>query len=144
MKYLKIASLSWIIPALAFSVAVSALQSDAKENFKRVSSKQVSDLLAYGSDSVHIFDANGDKTRKEFGIVPSATLLDSASKYDITKTLPSDKAEKLVFYCANEKCTASHTAAERAIEAGYTDVSVMTDGIKGWKDSGFTTEQYIS
>ncbi len=31
---------------------------------------------------------------------------------------------------------ASHEAARRAVDAGYTDVGVMTDGIWGWKDAG--------
>ena len=35
---------------------------------------------------------------------------------------------------------ASHDAARRAVEAGYTDVSVMSDGIWGWKDSGQPVE----
>jgi rhodanese-related sulfurtransferase len=35
---------------------------------------------------------------------------------------------------------ASHQAARVAVEAGYKDVSVMTDGIAGWKDAGQPTE----
>ncbi len=35
---------------------------------------------------------------------------------------------------------ASHEAARRAVEAGYTDVSVMTDGIWGWVDAGEPVE----
>ena len=31
---------------------------------------------------------------------------------------------------------ASHHAAGRAAEAGYSDVSVMNDGLKGWKEAG--------
>ncbi len=31
---------------------------------------------------------------------------------------------------------ASHGAARRAVEAGYTDVSVMVDGLKGWRAAG--------
>jgi rhodanese-related sulfurtransferase len=31
---------------------------------------------------------------------------------------------------------ASHGAAEKAVKAGYLDVSVMADGIMGWKDAG--------
>jgi rhodanese-related sulfurtransferase len=31
---------------------------------------------------------------------------------------------------------ASHEAARRAVKAGYTNVSVMVDGIMGWKDAG--------
>ena len=33
-------------------------------------------------------------------------------------------------------CTASHSAAKKAIAAGYVDVSVMVDGIYGWKKAG--------
>lgn len=36
---------------------------------------------------------------------------------------------------------ASHEAAGRAAQAGYTDVAVMVDGIKGWKESGQPTAQ---
>ncbi|MGO9453154.1 MAG: rhodanese-like domain-containing protein [Candidatus Binataceae bacterium] len=31
---------------------------------------------------------------------------------------------------------ASHEAARRAVQAGYTDVSVMADGITGWRAAG--------
>jgi rhodanese-related sulfurtransferase len=31
---------------------------------------------------------------------------------------------------------ASHEAARRAVAAGYTNVSVMADGIKGWDAAG--------
>jgi len=31
---------------------------------------------------------------------------------------------------------ASHGAARRAVEAGYRDVSVMVDGLKGWRAAG--------
>jgi rhodanese-related sulfurtransferase len=30
---------------------------------------------------------------------------------------------------------ASHEAARRAVEAGFTDVAVMADGIAGWRDA---------
>jgi rhodanese-related sulfurtransferase len=31
---------------------------------------------------------------------------------------------------------ASHAAARRAVKAGYTQVSVMGDGLLGWKQAG--------
>ena len=31
---------------------------------------------------------------------------------------------------------ASHEAARRAVDAGYTNVSVMVDGITGWHNAG--------
>jgi rhodanese-related sulfurtransferase len=54
--------------------------------------------------------------------------------------LPADKARALVFYCANEQCGASHTAAEKARLAGYRDVRVLPAGIFGWIDAGKTVE----
>ncbi len=35
---------------------------------------------------------------------------------------------------------ASHEAARRAVAAGYTDVSVMADGITGWRMAGKRAE----
>lgn len=35
---------------------------------------------------------------------------------------------------------ASHEAARVAVDAGYTNVMVMRDGIAGWKDAGKPTE----
>ncbi|MFI5345519.1 MAG: rhodanese-like domain-containing protein [Elusimicrobiota bacterium] len=83
-----------------------------------------------------VYDANGDDTRENAGVIPGAHLLSSSSKYDAAKTLPADKKTPLVFYCANTMCLASHAAAEKAVAAGHTDVSVMTDGIFGWRDAG--------
>ena len=50
--------------------------------------------------------------------------------------MPLSKSSQLVFYCATERCGASHTAALRAMDAGYTNVAVLVSGIKGWKAAG--------
>ncbi|MEW6435376.1 MAG: rhodanese-like domain-containing protein [Myxococcota bacterium] len=83
-------------------------------------------------------DANGEKTRAEKGIIPGAVLLTSSSQYALTE-LPKDKSSTLVFYCANEKCSASTQAARRAMENGYTDVAVLPVGINGWLAAGQKT-----
>ncbi len=87
-----------------------------------------------------VFDANGKATRESQGIIPTAVLLPSSSTYDLA-LLPADKATPTVFYCANERCTASHNAAKRALDAGYTDVSVLSAGISGWVKAGKATEK---
>jgi rhodanese-related sulfurtransferase len=87
-----------------------------------------------------VFDANGKSTRESQGIIPTAVLLPSSSAYDLA-LLPRDKATPTVFYCANERCTASHTAAQRALDAGYSDVSVLSVGISGWVKAGKATEK---
>jgi rhodanese-related sulfurtransferase len=87
-----------------------------------------------------VLDVNGPSTRATYGIVPGAKLLTSSSQYDVATELPADKASPLVFYCANSECGASHSAAERAVAAGYQDVGVMRAGIAGWKEAGQATE----
>lgn len=83
-------------------------------------------------------DANGKETRAKQGVIPGAVLLSSSSQYDL-KELPADKSAKLVFYCASQKCSASKTAAKRAMENGYSNVAVLPDGISGWKEAGQPT-----
>lgn len=89
--------------------------------------------------SATIFDANGEDTRKEYGVVPGAVLLTSSKNFSMD-VLPASKASKLVFYCGGVMCRASDSAASRAAQAGYSDVNVMRDGIKGWKNAGQPTE----
>ena len=83
-------------------------------------------------------DANGQSTRASQGVIPGAVLLTSSSQYSLSE-LPADRATRLVFYCANEKCTASRTAAVRALAHGYVDVSVLPVGISGWRQAGQPT-----
>ena len=66
--------------------------------FKELGVDEVAQLQA--TTSVTFVDANTADFRKENGVIPSAIMLDSSSKYD-TKVLPQDKAAALVFYCSN-------------------------------------------
>lgn len=91
------------------------------------------------SKSATIVDANGSDTRTELGVIPGATLLSNYRSYALSE-LPAEKSTKLVFYCGGKMCRASDGAAARAAEAGYKDVSVLRDGIKGWRSAGQATE----
>ncbi|HVU04840.1 MAG TPA: rhodanese-like domain-containing protein [Polyangiaceae bacterium] len=85
-----------------------------------------------------VVDANGEDTRKEFGVVPGALLLTSHKNFALSE-LPAEKSTELVFYCGGTQCRASDSAAERASGAGYTNVAVMREGIRGWKSAGQPT-----
>ena len=99
------------------------------------------DQLASALDakSCAVIDANSESTRKAQGVIPSAVLLSHYRKYDASE-LPEAKDKKLVFYCTNEQCGASHAAAEKALLAGYTDVNILPAGVMGWKQSGQPTQ----
>lgn len=131
-----------IVMSAVLSVAIPALalacegEGHAKKAVKKVSVDQVAQMVK-SSDGA-ILDANGAETRTKMGIIPGAKLLTSASEYAVSE-LPTEKSTQLVFYCANTKCSASHMAAKRALEAGYSNVAVLPEGIAGWKSAGQKT-----
>jgi rhodanese-related sulfurtransferase len=132
-------------PAAAPTSAPATEAAPKAATFKVVSVEQVQQGLATNKADKKpfaVFDANSKGTRESMGVIPTAVLLPSASSYDLA-LLPADKATPVVFYCANEKCTASHTAAKRAMAAGYGDVAVLSAGIKGWVEAGKAVDKPV-
>ncbi len=98
----------------------------------------VSELSSWIADKQAVaVDANGASVRAEFGSIPGAVLLSNYKTYEVSE-LPA-KDTKLVFYCSNEQCGASHAAAAKAAAAGYSKVAVLPAGIMGWKKAGQET-----
>ena len=124
--------------ALGILVAGLAMATDG-EHFKSIGWNELSTWIQKKDPALVIYDVNTADTRKEIGVIPGAKLLSSAKKFDVTKELPADRNSQLVFYCANTQCMASHHAAEKAYDNGYHNVSVMVDGIQGWKKAGQKT-----
>ena len=109
-----------------------------KDSIKTISIDELDNLIKTSPQSIHLYDANVESTRTHVGIIQGAQLIDSSGHYDPARVLPKEKDAKLIFYCANEMCTSSHQAAKQAVDAGYSDVSVMKQGIYGWKKAGKT------
>lgn len=125
----------------ASSSGSESSSSEAAPRFHQVSVADVAARIEAHDASLAVFDANHRETFDEHH-VPGATWV----SYDAVTAdvLPADHATSLVFYCANEQCSASHVAAESAIDLGYTDVSVMGGGIQGWIDAGKPVESATS
>ena len=62
--------------------------------------------------------------------MPGAVNLDPVAY--ASSDLPSDKNALVVFYCSNPWCRKAPNAARRAGAMGYSNVRVMSAGIKGW------------
>lgn len=77
---------------------------------------------------VTVFDVNPETIYKR-GHVPKAKNI---SFNETQHLLPESKTARIIFYCMNEMCSASHQAAETAIKAGYKNVARMPAGIAGW------------
>jgi rhodanese-related sulfurtransferase len=110
----------------------AALACKGKDGIVKLSIKEGAELAK--NDGVVFVDANGEQTRAKHGVIEGALLLTSSTEFALTE-LPS-KDKKLVFYCANEHCSASTMAAKKAKAAGYYNVAVLTEGIMGWKTAG--------
>ena len=102
---------------------------------------EVEAKLAAGDCAV--FDANSPSTREANGVIEGAILLANYREYDVA-ALPDAKDANVVFYCGSTLCTASDKAAVRATAAGYTNVKVMREGIKGWKKAGKKTVEWAA
>ncbi len=124
------------VVALALTL-VHAGTKPADEALRTVTVDELAALRTVGT--AVIVDANGADTRQKYGVIPGAVLLPHYADYDVATKLPPDRSEKLVFYCANERCMASHKAAQRAAEAGYSDESILPAGIMGWTRAGQPT-----
>lgn len=122
---------------------VSACPGSSGEGTSSVHRVDIPQLEALLRESkVSVYDANTDSTRAKYGVIPGAVLLSSVADYALDQ-LPSDKERPLVFYCANSRCGASETAAQRAASAGYAYVAVLPEGIMGWKQAGKPTTSTV-
>lgn len=135
-------ALTFAVPAVALACEGEGHDKTAQVSEKPTVKEVTVDQLAalQKEKKAVVLDANQPDFRTKNGVIPDAKLLSSAVKYD-AKELPEAKDSKLVFYCANTKCTASHKAAERAIESGYVDVNVLPVGLQGWKTAGQPTKK---
>ncbi len=137
-----VAAVTVMIAARAAATDLRTLLNNQRppETFKLIDVRQLAGLMKDKSSHVRIYDANGNELRKTAGMIVGARPLSSSDHYNVADELPTAHNAKLVFYCADKQCLASHEAARRAVDAGYTDVSVMMDGIQGWRDAGEPVE----
>jgi rhodanese-related sulfurtransferase len=69
--------------------------------------------------------------------IPGAHHLDlytDFSKATLAAVVAPD--QPVVLYCSGIKCARSSTAAEFAVDWGYTGVKYFREGIVGWRDAG--------
>ena len=133
-SFLRIAALlSLLATACTQGPFVAAMRSAA---VGKLSVDEVAALITTGT--VAIVDVNGPE-RYAKGHLPGAAW----SAFDEVKasSLPAEKDRTLVFYCANEMCSASDDAARQAASFGYSRVYVMPAGIYGWEKAGRAVER---
>ncbi|MCF0252756.1 MAG: rhodanese-like domain-containing protein [Duodenibacillus sp.] len=95
----------------------------------RISCVEAEELLR---QKVRFYDCNTMEIWGE-GFIPGSIFFNVENWKEL---LPAKKDTPMVFYCVNELCTSSETAAREVMKLGYTQVYQMPQGIYGWKISG--------
>jgi len=146
----RISALAAITFAIVFAFAAHASAQSLRiliddppgpQKFQIIRADELANMMEDPSSHVKVYDANLVDTRERVGVIDGAHLLSSYDNYNVAKELSADKNAKIVFYCFDKRCMASHEAARRAIDAGYKNVSVMGDGIVGWRIMGAPIHQ---
>jgi len=118
--------------AAVFSMAACNFASgDAAKDLKTISTVQLADGIK--SKGLYVFDNNRVSVFEEHHI---PTAVNMNPRDPDASVLPADKNAKLVFYCMNTMCRASHKGANFAVEQGYPNTYVYGDGIEGWIEAG--------
>ena len=120
----------FILTAVTLAVPPPRAEDGLQILFSRQLNRQ-DDLYVIGLDGGESRRLTDHRAKDSHGVIPGAILLTSSSGFAPSE-LPTDKATKLVFYCSNEFCGAAPSAARKAAAEGYSDIHVLTAGIKGW------------
>lgn len=102
-----------------------------KGHYASVTAEHVAQKIA-DNDAV-IIDSRPQKTKFDKGHIPSSISL-PFSKFDALKgKLPRNPDTPVIFYCGGLHCRLSHKSADKAIQMGYTNVTVFATGYPAWK-----------
>jgi len=80
-----------------------------------------------------VVDARPQKTKFEKGHIPTAINIPFTQFDTLKGKLPRDLNTPIIFYCGGLKCRLSHKSAAKALEMGYTRVTVFAKGYPEWK-----------
>ena len=109
---------------------------DAKSRIKEITMAEVKRKLDAG-DRFHLVDVR-EESEWAKGRLPGARHLGKGIlERDVEASIPDTGAE-IVLYCGGGFRSA--LAADNLQKMGYSRVSSMDGGFRGWKDSGFPTQ----
>jgi adenylyltransferase/sulfurtransferase len=114
------------------------LLDQVKRSIKEVTADQVKRGLQAG-EIKHVVDVR-ERDEVMDGYIPGAHLIPRGFlELNIEEDVTMERDVAIVVYCAGGNRSA--LAARDLVAMGYTNVTSMIGGIKGWKDAGFSIEQ---
>ena len=109
-------------------------------DFQAITSDELKQKIDNGDDFV-LIDTLGEQSYQRAHL-PGAISIDAHSDdfvAHVEEHVP-DKDKEIVVYCASFSCQLSPQAAQKLIEAGYTNVVDFEGGLKDWATSGYDFE----
>ena|SRR5437870_3946841 len=113
------------------------LVEDAKGRVREVTVDQVKARLDRG-DKFHLIDVREESEWAKDHLPGATHLGKGVLERDVEQRLP-DTAADVVLYCGGGFRSA--LAADNLREMGYTNVSSMDGGIRGWREKGYPLEK---
>jgi len=136
-KPVRLGMLTGLVLASTLGLAAQAAEKEsspvAVAGAETVSTGQAHELFLAGVPFVDVRNARLYARRH----VPGAHHLDLYSDFNkaaLEAIVARDRP--VVIYCSGQKCSRSSTAAEFAVDWGFTRVKYFRDGIVGWRDAG--------
>jgi len=102
-------------------------------NYPSVSAEWVKKQIDNKADMI-VIDSRPKRTKYDKGHVETAISIPDSQFDKLKDQLPKDKTKLLVFYCGGLKCPLSHKSAKKAIDLGYTNAKVFSEGYPAWKE----------
>jgi rhodanese-related sulfurtransferase len=103
-----------------------------KSHYPSVSAEWVKGQIDKGGDMI-LVDSRPKRKKYDQGHLPTAISIPDMQFDTFKDQLPADKNKLVVFYCGGLKCKLSHKSAAKAIDMGYTNVKVFSEGYPAWK-----------
>jgi len=119
------------------SPAFLKLVNEAKKHIKEISIQDVSDRRNRG-ETFYLVDTREDGEWQKGHINGAIHLGKGVIERDVEEMIP-DKAADIVLYCGGGFRSA--LAAQSLQKMGYTNVSSMDGGIRGWREAGLPEDQ---
>jgi len=94
-----------------------------------------------GDEQFVLIDTLGDQSY-ERAHLPGAISIDAHGDNFVENVEQevNDKDTEIIVYCASFSCQLSPQAAQKLVEAGYTNVVDFEGGLKDWAQSGYDFE----
>ena len=125
-----IAMLITVLNLPAFSAEKTEIETVSAENLKKMMDDKAHFIL---------IDARKAEDYNKEHIVSAISLPATDVNSETLQKIAPEVTTKLVFYCQNLRCQASHIAASKALGAGYKYLYEFGAGIDGWKELGLPT-----